>query len=81
MNDLKQYLNRLKNPATVLGITGLILNILVLNKINIDSDVIYQTIQSICGILILLGIMNNPETGGVDLPLPMKDKGDKKDVK
>lgn len=74
MNHFKDYLQRLKNPATVLGITGLILNILVINNINIDSEIIYQTIQSICGILILLGIMNNPETDGVDFPLPIKEK-------
>lgn len=79
--NVKDFFSRLKNPATILGITGLVLNTLVINNINIDSEIIYQTIQNICGILILLGIMNNPDTGGIDFPNPLKKKEIDNDVK
>ena len=70
---MKQYLERLKNPATVLAIVGYGTTILFNMGIKVDTDAITIIATSICGICVLLGIMNNPETKGIDLPTN-KDK-------
>lgn len=65
---MKTYLQRLKNPATIIGISGYMLSILSTLGFKIDNNTIMNIIQSVCAICILLGILNNPETSGVDLP-------------
>ena len=65
---MKNYFNRLRNPATLIGITGYILTILSTYGITIDNDSVMTVIQSICAICVMLGILNNPETSGIDLP-------------
>lgn len=65
---MKKYLKRLKNPATIMGIVGYILTILSTLGISVDNESIMTVIQSLCAIAILLGILNNPETSGIDLP-------------
>ncbi len=65
---MKNYFNRLRNPATLIGITGYILTILSTFGITIDNDSVMTVIQSICAICVMLGILNNPETSGIDLP-------------
>ncbi len=69
---MKEYLKRLKNPATIIGLCGYILTILSALGISIDNESIMTIIQSLCAICVLLGIMNNPETSGIDLPLKNK---------
>ena len=61
----KDYLKRLKNPATVMSIASAILMILVNFGIEVDSEAITGTVNSICSILIVVGIMNNPDTKGM----------------
>ena len=61
MERLKQILSRLKSPATVMGIVGYIVTILLTSGVNVDQNAITTIAQSVCGILILLGIMNNPD--------------------
>lgn len=65
---MKNYLFRLKNPATIIGISGYVLTILTSLGVVIDNDAIMTIVQSICAICVILGIMNNPETSGIDLP-------------
>ena len=65
---MKQYLERLKNPATVLAIVGYVITILFNAGLQVDSDAITTITTSVCGICVLLGVMNNPETKGIDLP-------------
>ena len=65
---MKNYFNRFRNPATLIGITGYILTILSTFGITIDNDSVMTVIQSICAICVMLGILNNPETSGIDLP-------------
>lgn len=65
---MKNYFNRLRTPATLIGITGYILTILSTFGITIDNDSVMTVIQSICAICVMLGILNNPETSGIDLP-------------
>lgn len=65
---MKTYFKRLKNPATIIGISGYVLTILTAVGLKIDNDTVMTIIQSICAICVLLGILNNPETSGIDLP-------------
>lgn len=65
---MKKYLKRLKNPATIIGIAGYIISILTNLGFIIDNDAVMNIIQSICAISVLLGILNNPESSGIDLP-------------
>ena len=58
---MKKYLERLKNPATIIGISGYILTILTALGVVIDNDTVLTIIQSVCAICVLLGILNNPE--------------------
>lgn len=65
---MKKYMKRLKNPATIIGLSGYVLTILSTLGFTIDNNAAMTIIQCICAICILLGIMNNPETSGIDLP-------------
>ena len=65
---MKKYLERLKNPATIIGITGYTLTILSNLGFNIDNDAVLAVVNSLCAICVLLGLLNNPETSGIDLP-------------
>jgi uncharacterized membrane protein len=64
----KEYWARFKNPALWISLVGLI--VLLLNQFGyiIDAEWADTTIKLVCGIAVLLGLMNNPETGGIDLP-------------
>ena len=65
---MRKYLNRLKNPATIIGLTGYLLTILSSLGFIIDNYTIMTVVQSICAISVLLGILNNPDTSGIDFP-------------
>ena len=65
---MRKYLNRLKNPATIIGLTGYLLTILSSLGFIIDNDTIMTVVQSICAICVLLGFLNNPDTSGIDFP-------------
>ena len=69
---MKKYLERLKNPATIIGISGYMLTILTALGVGVDNDAVMTVVQSICAICVLLGIMNNPETSGIDIPKKSK---------
>ncbi|MBE5912884.1 Uncharacterized membrane protein [Pseudobutyrivibrio sp. JW11] len=66
--QMKNYLRRLKNPATLIGICGYVLTILSTLGFSVDNQAIMTILESICAICVLLGIMNNPETEGIDFP-------------
>ncbi len=65
---MKKYLERLKNPATVLAIVGYVITILFNMGVKVDTDSVTIVANSVCGICVLLGIMNNPDTKGIDFP-------------
>lgn len=65
-------LNRLKNPGTIITLTSLVLLILTTNGIGIDSERIMTTVKAICSVGVILGILNNPDTEGLDLPFLTK---------
>lgn len=66
---MRKYLSRLRNPATIIGILGYVLTILTALGVAIDNEMIMKIVQSICAICVLLGILNNPETTGIDFPI------------
>jgi len=61
-------LNRFKNVGTVMALVGMVG--LLLNQFGLDIDIQWldQTADLVCGILVLLGILNNPATKGIDNP-------------
>ena len=68
MNDLKNYMKRFQNVGTILAIVGAIGLILQQFGYKVDMEWLYNTTTAICSLLVLLGIANNPENSGVDLP-------------
>ena len=65
---MKKYLGRLRNPATIIGISGYILTIFTALGIGVDNEAVMTIVQSVCAICVLLGILSNPETSGIDFP-------------
>ena len=68
MIKYQTYWSRLKNPTVVLAIAGYIIVILTNLGVSVNNNTVLTIINAICSILVLLGIMNNPENGGIDLP-------------
>lgn len=61
-------IKKLTNPGTVIALVGMVG--LLLNQLGLEVDLKWldTTINLVCSICVLLGIMNNPETKGVDNP-------------
>ena len=57
---IKSIINRLNNKGTIISLVALIVSLLMQFGFNIDSEKIIGIVQTICSILILLGVMNNP---------------------
>lgn len=68
LKQILKYFQNLNNAGSIVAITGLIIVILTANHVNIDSARVMDTVKSICSILVILGILNNPATTGLDLP-------------
>ena len=57
---MKSIINRLNNRGTIISLVALVVSLLLQFGIDIDSERIIGIVQTICSILILLGVMNNP---------------------
>lgn len=57
---LKSFLTRLNNKGTILSLAALIVSLLIQFGLEIDSEKITGIINTICSILILLGVLNDP---------------------
>ena len=57
---MKSIINRLNNRGTIISLVALIVSLLIQFGFNIDSEKILGIVQTVCSILILLGVMNNP---------------------
>ena len=57
---LKSILTRLNNKGTILSLVALIVSLLVQFGIDIDSEKVIGIVQTICSILIVLGLLNDP---------------------
>ena len=62
MEQLKLILKRLKRPGVILSIISQILTILLLLKVNVNVDVVSGIATAICSILVLLGILSDPDS-------------------
>ena len=56
----KSLVTRLNNKGTIVSLAALIVSLLCQFGLNIDSEKILTIVQTICSILILLGLLNDP---------------------
>ena len=57
---LKSILTRLNNKGTIVALAALITSLVIQFGFNIDSEKILGIVNTICSILILLGVLNDP---------------------
>ena len=69
METLKSILKRLNNKGTIVSLAALIVSLLCQFGLNIDSEKVLTIVQTICSILIILGLLNDPtETTKASIP-------------
>lgn len=66
------YLKRFKNTGVILSLIALIGSLLLTLGFEFDNEKLQNSAIIICNILIVLGICNNPETDGLDIPIKSK---------
>lgn len=71
---MPELIKRLKNPGTIISIASAIVLIATTNGLGVDDNRVMTTVKAICTIGVLLGVLNNPQTPGVDNPLAPSDK-------
>ena len=57
---IRSILKRLNNKGTIISLAALIVSLLMQFGINIDSEKVVGIVQTICNILIVLGLLNDP---------------------
>lgn len=70
MNEL---FKRLKNTGTILSLVSAGVLILTVNGVGVDNNRVMTTVKALCSIGVLLGVLNNPTTPGVDNPVQSKE--------
>ena len=60
MTTLKSILKRLNNKGTIVSLAALIISLLCQFGFKIDSEKVLTIVQTICSILIILGLLNDP---------------------
>lgn len=65
---MNKYLKNILNTGTIISIVSLVILILTTNGVHIDTNKIMVTIKAICSIGVILGVLNNPSTKGLDIP-------------
>ena len=60
MTTLKWILKRFNNKGTIVSLAALIVSLLCQFGLNIDSEKVLTIVQTICSILIILGLLNDP---------------------
>ena len=60
METLKSILKRLNNKGTIVSLAALIVSLLCQFGFKIDSEKVVTIVQTICSILIILGLLNDP---------------------
>ena len=81
MEDFKNYMKRFQNVGTILAIVGAIGLILQQFGYKVDMEWLNNTATAICSLLVLLGIANNPQNSGIDLPMVKKINKDEEEPK
>lgn len=62
MQQYKLILKRLLNPSIIISIVAQIASVLTLFQLNVDMNIVETVVTAICSILVLLGIVSNPDT-------------------
>lgn len=80
---MQELLKKLSNVGTLIALASAVIFILNSMGILIDSETVMNVIYGLCSIGVLLGILNNPDTDGIDLPFVKNkqlknEKGDNK---
>lgn len=57
---LKSIWTRLNNKGTILALVGLVVSLLIQFGFDIDSEKISGIVNTVCTILITLGVLNDP---------------------
>ena len=60
MTTLKSILKRLNNKGTIVSLAALIVSLLCQFGFKINSEKVLTIVQTICSILIILGLLNDP---------------------
>ena len=81
MEDFKNYMKRFQNVGTILAIVGAIGLILQQFGYKVDMEWLNNTATAICSLLVLLGIANDPQSSGIDLPMVKKSNKDEEEPK
>lgn len=70
---MKQWIKRFSNTGTLIALAGA-LGILA-QQFGFEVDLIWvnETMTTICTILVILGIANNPTTKGIDTPFNLTE--------
>ncbi len=74
---MKEYLKRFQNTGTIIALVAAIGLVLQQFGVKVDMEWLNNTVTAICAVLVILGIANNPTTGGIDMPTGIKQ--DKKE--
>ena len=56
----KSLVTRLNNKGTIVSLAALIVSLLVQCGLELNSDKIIGIVQTVCSILIILGLLNDP---------------------
>lgn len=62
--NLENILNKLKNPQITIFLALQIGMLLMQFGVNVNNEWLNNTMVIICSILVVLGVMNNPNTKG-----------------
>lgn len=71
---LKSILIRLNNKGTLLALASLIVSLLIQFGLDFDSDKVLGIVQTVCAILITLGVLNDPTQNTAPYIPGVKDK-------
>lgn len=69
---MKDYLKRFQNTGTIIALVAAIGLVLQQFGVKVDMEWLNNTVTAICAVLVILGIANNPTTGGIDMPTGIK---------
>ena len=69
-----KYFERFKNVGVLLSIASLVGLILIQFGLEIDLKWLDETVRLILSLGVVLGILNNSTTPGLDLPFTKEDK-------
>lgn len=74
---MKEWLQRFRNTGTLIALVGAIGIVLQQFGIKVDMTWLNNTITAICTVLVILGIANDPNTNGLDVPTNKKQDDEK----